>query len=343
MSSLVPILINTLPLNPRGDESDVLVQAEAVREGIRNLDCRTRVIEYPDRFEELEKLPHDDTPLSVFNLVEAVDDQNSLQYMAPQALERLGLPFTGNSSRALRITTDKVLAKKNMVKSGIPTPWWTVLPATGPSAPAGLRPVTRTLIFKPVYEDASVGLREDLIGVYGKHDALDILDTLQKDSGMAYMAEEFIQGREFNLSLLEVGGAPCVLLPVEQDFSGLPAGYPHVVGYSAKWSEASAPSGNIPRRHRFTAHEDRLLVKLRRLAIRCWYLFGLSGYARVDFRVDKTGRPFVLEINANPCLSPDAGLAYAASLMGLSMTDLVCLILYASLRKGGPNKSIAVR
>jgi len=342
MNTLVPILINTLPLNPRGDESDVLVQAETVREAIKNLAYRTWVIEYPDRIKELEKLSGTDTPLSVFNLVEAVDDQNSLQYLAPQALERLKFPFTGNSSRALRITTDKVLAKQIMVKNGIPTPRWTVLAATGSSAPDGLRPVPRALIFKPVSEDASFGMREDLIGTYGKHEALEILDSLQKDSGMTYMAEEFVEGREFNLSLLEVSGAPCVLLPVEQDFSRLPAGYPHVVGYSAKWSDGSVPFGNIPRRHLFTAREERLLNELRYLAIRCWYVFGLSGYARVDFRVDKKGQPFVLEINANPCLSPDAGFAYASSLMGLSMTDLVCLILDASLGKGRSGNLTAV-
>jgi D-alanine-D-alanine ligase len=68
--------------------------------------------------------------------------------------------------------------------------------------------------------------------------------------------------------------------------------------------------------------EDTILIsELKRLAIECWKVFGLRGYARVDFRVDTQGRPWILEINANPCLSPDAGFAAAAAYAGISYPD----------------------
>jgi D-alanine-D-alanine ligase len=72
------------------------------------------------------------------------------------------------------------------------------------------------------------------------------------------------------------------------------------------------------------------LAELGRLAKACWELFGLAGWARVDFRVDGAGRPFILEINANPCLAPDAGFARALERAGLSFADGIDGILGAA-------------
>ena len=81
------------------------------------------------------------------------------------------------------------------------------------------------------------------------------------------------------------------------------------------------------RRFDFPAQDGALLAELRRVAAQCWNAFGLRGYARVDFRVDAENRPFVLEVNANPCLSPDAGFAAAAARAGLSYLQVVERIL----------------
>jgi D-alanine-D-alanine ligase len=66
-----------------------------------------------------------------------------------------------------------------------------------------------------------------------------------------------------------------------------------------------------------------LLCQLAYLARECWHGFGLRGYARVDFRVDQEGNPWILEINANPCLSPDAGFAAALERAGISFPQAV--------------------
>ena len=80
--------------------------------------------------------------------------------------------------------------------------------------------------------------------------------------------------------------------------------------------------------------EDRdLLAGLSAIARRCWRVLEMSGYARVDFRVDTSGKPLVLEVNPNPCVSPDAGLVAAASRAGWSYSDLVCRILRPALRR----------
>src|SRR5690606_34720353 len=102
------------------------------------------------------------------------------------------------------------------------------------------------------------------------------------------------------------------VLPVaEIDFSAFGPGKARIVGHDAKWVEDSFEYQHTPRLFDFGDDDAALLDELRSLAHRASLEFGVGGYARVDFRVDATGKPWILEINANPCLSPDAGFAAA--------------------------------
>jgi D-alanine-D-alanine ligase len=131
-------------------------------------------------------------------------------------------------------------------------------------------------------------------------------------------AERYVEGREFNLSLLDGQDCVTVLPAAEIDFSRFPEGKPRIVGFDAKWQEDSFAYQNTPRRFAFAERDRPLLANLKKLAIECWKLFYLRGYARVDFRVDAGGQPWVLEVNTNPCLSPDAGFAAALAQAGIS-------------------------
>lgn len=145
------------------------------------------------------------------------------------------------------------------------------------------------------------------------------------------MAEAYVAGREFNLSLLEINGQPRVLSPAEIDFGGLPDDLPRIVGSNAKWHAGSIEYQLTPRRFAFSPGDTRLIADLSVLALRCWDLFGMRGYARVDFRVDEQGLPYVLEVNANPCLSQDAGFVAAASQSQLHYDEIIGHILDAAL------------
>jgi D-alanine-D-alanine ligase len=100
-----------------------------------------------------------------------------------------------------------------------------------------------------------------------------------------------------------------------------------VVGYRAKWEEGSLEFDHTPRRFDFPPADQPLLDRLASLALRCWQVFGLRGYARVDFRIDEAGEPWILEINANPCLSPDAGFYAALQRGSLSFEEGIARIL----------------
>jgi len=125
-----------------------------------------------------------------------------------------------------------------------------------------------------------------------------------------------------------------MLPPAEMRFIDYPPGKWKVVGYRAKWDESSFESLHTQRSFEFPKSERPLLQNLMDIARRCWHLFGLRGYARVDFRVDERNQPWVLEINANPCLSPDAGFVAAASQSGLSYRQVVERIVQDAGTKG---------
>jgi D-alanine-D-alanine ligase len=138
--------------------------------------------------------------------------------------------------------------------------------------------------------------------------------------------ETYIDGREFNVALLAGESGPDVLPPAEIRFDAFPEDTLKIVDYRAKWEADSFEYQQTPRQFTFPKEDAPLLGDLRRIALQCWQLFGLRGYARVDFRVDHHQQPWVLEVNANPCLSPDAGFVAAATQAGLSVNDIVARI-----------------
>ncbi|MDQ2696149.1 MAG: D-alanine--D-alanine ligase, partial [Pseudomonadota bacterium] len=175
-------------------------------------------------------------------------------------------------------------------------------------------------IVKSVWEHASIGL--DDAALVPARDVAAALARRRGRWGGDWFAERYIDGREFNLALLAGPHGPEVLPAAEIVFQDFPPDMPRIVGYAAKWDADSFACRHTVRT--FPGDADRpLLAAMQELALRCWRLFGLAGYARVDFRVDGAGRPWVLEVNANPCLSPDAGFMASANRAGYGFDDVV--------------------
>ncbi len=300
------------------DAADVLVQADAVAASLARLgyDC-CRLEGGPD-MDALARELDSVRPALVFNLVESIAGSGEHIDDVPALLQRLGLPFTGAPADAMRLTTAKPAAKELLRVNGIATPgWWS------DEDPA--EPDVRWIV-KSAWEDASHGLDDDAV-VCGSGAARRRLAASRARWGGNWFAERYVEGREFNVSLIAGEGGPLVLPLAEIEFRDFPAGKPRVVGYRAKWEESSFEYCNTPRRLVDELRERSLCSALRGTALRCWELFGLRGYARVDFRVDEAGEPWVLEVNANPCLSPDAGFAAALAAADMSFDDAIARIL----------------
>lgn len=305
----------------RPDEQDTVRQVMAIRAALNMLGFQTRTLAAPHDRAALEGALRAAKSGLVFNLVES----HPGLVRVPRTLERLGIPFTGCSSEAVLTTTDKVGAKRRMVDARIPTPPW--MPVA--QLPDALH-FDRPYIVKPVNEDASIGIGPVSV-VADTNDLRRVYDVYGLGKVQEWFAERFIEGREFNLSILGGPDGPRVLPAAEIVFEGYPAGRPPIVDYVAKWDEASPEYRGTRRVFRDRALDGELVERLESIALACWSLFRLSGYARVDFRVDAKGNPWVLEVNANPCLSPDAGFVAAAGQAGYPYAEMVACIVTAAM------------
>jgi D-alanine-D-alanine ligase len=267
-------------------------------------------------------------PVVVFNMVEALVDHDRLIHLAPAVFDAFRVPYTGASAQGHFLTTDKVLAKEMLRLAGIPTPGWQRCDAV---AKDGVR-VPLPCIVKPVLFDASRDIDEHSVFADGAA-LMARVNGLKRELRVEYLAEEFIDGREFNLSAIALDGGVRVLPAAEMTFVDYPPGKPAIVDFKAKWERGSFEYTHTVRRFDFPQSDAPLIEELKSLTLRCWSLFGLCGYARTDFRVDKTGRPWVLEVNANPCISPDAGFVAAGEKAGFTYAQLIAAIVDDALRR----------
>ena len=251
-------------------------------------------------------------PDLVFNLVDSlpgVPGTGPLASAAAALLQGLGLPHTGSPLPALALAGDKPATRRTLRAAGLPVP-----PGPGQGW-------TGRWIVKHATEHASHGL--------GPH---SVVDRPPEAPPPGWFAEAFLEGREFNVSLLDG-----TVLPVaELEYAAAwPRDRPRLLDYAGKW-DTRDPVHALTRR-RFGTAEPALHAELERLARACWDVLGLRGYARVDLRLDRDGRAHVLEANANPCLTPDAGFAAAAAEAGLDYPALIRRIAGAALPAPPPS------
>jgi D-alanine-D-alanine ligase len=310
------------------DQRDALIQAGAVAEALGGMGWDPIEIPFSLDLPGFVKTLQHIAPAFVFNLVESVEGHGRLIYFAPAILDVLGIPYTGSKTDSLYASSNKKRAKKRLEGAGIDTPQ-SFSEAELRGAPF---PIQGSYIIKSVWEHASIGLGEDsVVAVENSRQLLAALEHRRANLGGEGFAESYVEGREFNLSLLASAEGLQVLPPAEMRFDDYPAGKMKIVDYRAKWDEDSFEWRHARRSFEFPGCDQPLLDRLREVAGRCWRLFDLRGYARVDFRVDEDDRPWVLEVNANPCISPDAGFTAAAAQAGIPF----CRVLEKILEDSG--------
>ena len=332
----VVVLHTEVPPEAGPEAQDTLTQVREVSTALCRLGLVPRPVPASLRLDLLRERLLALRPRLVFNLVEALAEQDALLSVAPLVLETLQVPYTGSGPAGLVLTGDKLASKRLLAAAGVPVPeLWR---ENGAAAPPSRR--NGPWIIKSVWQQASFGLDDGSVVPRGR-DVPGRLAERRASRGGAWYAERYVAGREFNLSLLETEGRVTVLPPAEVGFQGFPPGKPHIVGYAAKWCPQSPEYAGTVRTFEFPVRDAALLGELKALALRCWQLFGLRDYARVDLRVDARGRPRVLEVNANPCLSADAGFVAAAGRAGLTQVDVVASIVARAAAGGQHVPSLA--
>ncbi|MCC7046924.1 MAG: D-alanine--D-alanine ligase [Alphaproteobacteria bacterium] len=302
------------------DEQDTLVQVAIVATALERLGWHATPVPVTLDLAALARRIEALKPAFAFNLVEALGGVGRYIHLAPTVLDQIGLAYTGSDATAILLTSHKVLAKRMLAAAGMPTPAWIDEQGASGADPAG------RFIVKSVWEDASIGLEPGSV-VEGRAAAERRLAEMGARHGGAWFAEAYVEGGEFNVALLDGPGGPEILPVAEIRFVDFPPGAPRILDYASKWDPHSFAYTHTPRSFDLAPSDAGLVEELRGLALRCWRLLGLGGYARVDFRVDRAGRPYILEVNANPCLSPDAGFAAMLEQAGIGFDQAIQRII----------------
>jgi D-alanine-D-alanine ligase len=263
-------------------------------------------------------------PDLVFNLCESLHGDSRNEVVMPAVLDLFGLRYTGSDSFGLALCLHKPRTKEALHGRGIPTPPYLVL---GPEDEGGLDDrrdldeLAYPYFLKLAHEDASVGIDGTNV-VHDRAALVARVRALIKRWDQAVIAERYIAGREVNATVLG-SGAHASLLPLHEiDFAAMPDGAPHIVSYAAKWDEKHAEyAGTRP--VPMAGVDDGLAASIRRVALGAFAACGLRDYGRVDLRVDAAGVPWVIDVNPNCDISPDAGVARAGRAAGLDYPQLI--------------------
>lgn len=295
----------------RPDELDTVHAAGIVAATLSSLGYRSDIFRVGLDFGVLNEIAGR-KPKCVFNLVDALEGNDALIGLVPSFLEHLGLPFTGCGSEAFNLTRSKSRTKGMMRQLGVPTADWS-------EDGAGCLPSARYIVKSDTLH-GSQGIDENSV-VSGARVRHEIAERAMRYGGR-FFCEKFIEGREFNVALVEDLDAVRVLPIQEIDFAGFPDNRNRIVDFAAKWNDEDVAYHTTNRRFGIEKENPAFARHLTEISKTVWREFSLRGYARIDFRVDD-GNPYVLEINANPAISPDAGFAAAAGEAGISYAALL--------------------
>jgi D-alanine-D-alanine ligase len=330
----VAVVRESIPDAASPDALDTAAQASSVRESLAR--CGWQASEHvlgsdPSALED--GLAHR-SPDVVFNLVESCHGLASLACLAPALFRKAGFAFTGADEGSMALAGDKALARRLLHAAGLPVPRG----VTMGELHRGVFPGPGTYIIKARFEDASLGLGPDcVVDVREGAELLAAMREFAPRMAGDCVAEGYVRGREFNLALLaEPGGGVRDLPLAEMVFDSVMPG-PAILHYAAKWDQDSADYAASVRSFDLDG-EENLVLEMKRIGLACWELFNLAGYARIDFRVSEQGQIFVIDVNPNPCITPDAGFTAAARRAGLDHTALVQEIVFDALERSGKMK-----
>ena len=225
------------------------------------------------------------------------------------ALELQGIPYTGSGVTGSAVKMNKVTAKRVWLAEKLPTAPFMEL-ASEADAKAAARKFKFPFVIKPAAEGSSVG-----VTIVKKPAQVAGAFKLARGEGRPVMAEKFIKGAEMTVSILDEQALPSIRIVPAGEF------YDYHAKYIADDTQYICPSG-VP------AAQEK---KLRELALRAFRLVGASGWGRVDFIVEKSGKPWLLELNTVPGMTSHSLVPMAAKAAGLGFDELCWAILETSM------------
>ena len=314
------------------DITSVRESARAIAGGLREAGHRVEIqgVHGVDVYAVLQKL-HADKPDLLFNLCESMDGEASNEPTFAGLLDLFRIPYTGADLLALATCLHKQRTKDVLVAHGVPTPPYRYLRDLAALDDPSLDALDYPWFVKLAHEDASLGITEANV----VRDAAALRARTREliaEFHEPVLAERYVEGREVNVTVLGHGRHLEVLPLHEIDFGAMPADRPRIVSFAAKWDESHvdyAGTKPVPLR----SVSPAVVAEIERVARGAFEATGLRDYGRVDLRVDEAGVPWVIDVNPNPDISPDAGVARAAAAAGMAYPQMVARIADLAMRR----------
>lgn len=278
---------------------------------------KTSLIGINDDLRELLDKLDDKRPDLVFNLCERFADNDDFEMNVTAVLTMLRQPFTGTGPTGMAFRQDKALTKKLLKFHEVPYPNYATFDKNNLELAGKMH---FPLFVKPLHGDTSLGINDSsLVTEFAK--LVERISFIQTQLKVPALVEEYIEGREFYLSVL--GNDPAEALPVmELDFTKLPDGYPKIYGHEAK-SEAASPQYRAVNAVVATDLAPETRARIINAGREAAYALKAQDYARVDIRLSLDGIPMVVEVNANPYLERTSAFALAALQAGMGYATLI--------------------
>jgi D-alanine-D-alanine ligase len=312
----------------RGGMSDLVTMIRAIARALRKLGHKVQVLHLADDLFAFQRKLRWFAPDVVFNQYDDVVHGALYEMRVTALIQMMGIPLTGSPSLALGLSRYKYMSASLLHGGGVPIPDDSRLLHRAKEVDE--YNWNFPVIVQPSQEHAGIGTDRKSV-VYSKTALKARVSHILRDLKQPAIAQKFLPGREFNVSVL--GGNKLRVLPLaEVDYSELPGHIPPIMSYAAKFLENTIEYQNID--VICPAVVDTATAKaIETTALRAFRSVGGWGYGRVDIRLDEEGRPRVLEVNCNPCLEEDVALARSALHAGIDYPHLLQRIVEAALER----------
>ncbi len=303
-------------------DDDTIETAKAAADALASLGHDVNLFDVTE--ESFSELLYIDTEF-YFNLTEGIGSIPKSFVDVAEELEKIDFPFSGSSSFSLALTTDKAKVKELFQKKGISTPKFVSFLGNYDF----LTSLKFPLIVKPSGEDSSVGINQDSV-VFSERDLRKKIEKIKNDFAEPLLIEEYIVGREFAVTVFG-NGRSAKVLPIYEVKFGLNDKI-KIYDYQTKWDQQSQTYIDMD----FVCPTDTSLdlqKNIEELAISAFQITKCSDYARIDFRIAEDGTPYILEVNANPGLGPNAEVSISAKAQGISYSRFMEMITIITLKR----------
>jgi D-alanine-D-alanine ligase len=286
-----------------------------------------QVLGVHDDLSEIRRVATEWKPHIAFNLLEGFDDIVIFDQNVVSHLELLKLPYTGCNPRGLLLARDKSLSKKLLAYHRIPVPESDVARIGKPFR----RPkrLAFPLIVKSLTQEASIGISQASV-VDTDEKLNERVEFIHKSIGTSAIVEQYIEGRELYVGIL--GNHTLQAMPVwELFFTNMPEGAKRIATDRVKWSVKYQKKYGIDSGVARDLSDSRL-EGIQHVCKRAYRALELSGYARIDLRLEENGNVWVLEANPNPQIARGEDFAASAEKIGVSYETVLQRIINLGLR-----------